>query len=63
MGKLVLGRHKDEQILIGDNIVITIVSIEKDNVRIGIEAPPEIPVHRKEVADAIERDGKNKDPD
>lgn len=50
---LVLTRHRNEQILIGDNVVITIVDIRGDKVRLGIEAPREIPVHRQEVADRI----------
>ena len=50
---LVLSRQRDESIIIGDNIVITIVDIRGDKVRLGIQAPTEIPVHRKEVHDAI----------
>ncbi len=46
---LVLSRHRDEEILIGDNIVITVVDIRGDKVRLGIEAPKEVPVHRREV--------------
>jgi carbon storage regulator len=53
---LVLSRQRDESIIIGDNIVITIVDIRGDNVRLGIEAPTEIPVHRQEVYDAIQRE-------
>ena len=53
---LVLSRQRDESIIIGDNIVITIVDIRGDKVRLGIEAPREIPVHRQEVYDAIQRD-------
>jgi carbon storage regulator len=51
---LVLSRQRDESIIIGDNIVITIVDIRGDKVRLGIEAPREIPVHRQEVYDAIQ---------
>lgn len=51
---LVLTRKKDEQLLIGDGIVITIVEIRGDRVRLGIEAPREVPVHRKEVLEAIQ---------
>ena len=46
---LVLSRQKDQTIMIGDNIEITIVDVRGDKVRIGITAPSEIPVHRKEV--------------
>ncbi|MEX1997047.1 MAG: carbon storage regulator CsrA [Candidatus Andersenbacteria bacterium] len=52
---LVLSRQRDESIMIGDNIVITIVDIRGDKVRLGIEAPTEIPVHRLEVYEAIQR--------
>ena len=52
---LVLSRQRDESIVIGDNIVITIVDIRGDKVRLGIQAPVEIPVHRQEVYDAIRR--------
>jgi carbon storage regulator len=53
---LVLSRQRDESIIIGDNIVITIVDIRGDKVRLGIEAPQEIPVHRQEVYEAIQRE-------
>jgi carbon storage regulator len=54
---LVLSRHRDESIIIGDNIVITVVDIRGDKVRLGIEAPKEVTVHRQEVYDAIQREG------
>lgn len=54
---LVLSRQRDESIIIGDNVVITIVDIRGDKVRLGIQAPTEIPVHRQEVYDAIRREG------
>lgn len=53
---LVLSRQRDESIIIGDNIVITIVDIRGDKVRLGINAPTEIPVHRQEVYEAIRRE-------
>ncbi len=53
---LVLSRHRDESIMIGDDIVITVVDIRGDKVRLGIDAPQEIPVHRQEVYDAIKRE-------
>lgn len=53
---LVLSRQRDESIIIGDNIVITVVDIRGDKVRLGIAAPPEIPVHRQEVYEAIQRE-------
>ncbi len=50
---LVLSRQRDETIMIGDDIEITIVDIRGDKVRLGINAPTRIAVHRKEVYDAI----------
>ena len=55
---LVLSRQRDESIMIGDNVQITIVDIRGDKVRLGIVAPAEIPVHRKEVYDAIQRENR-----
>jgi carbon storage regulator len=54
---LVLSRHRDETIMIGDDIVITIVDIRGDKVRLGIQAPTHVPVHRQEVYEAIKREG------
>ncbi len=54
---LVLSRKKNEQIVIADTITITIVEIRGDKVRIGIEAPEDVTVHRQEVWDAIRREG------
>lgn len=53
---LVLSRHRDESIIIGDDVVITIVDIRGDKVRLGINAPQDIPVHRREVYEAIQRE-------
>ena len=53
---LVLSRQRDESIIIGDNIVITVVDIRGDKVRLGIQAPTEVPVHRQEVYEAIKRE-------
>ena len=53
---LVLSRQRDESIIIGDNIVVTIVDIRGDKVRLGIQAPSEVPVHRREVFEAIRRE-------
>lgn len=52
---LVLARKLNECIIIGDNIVVTVVQIRGDKVRLGIEAPKEVTVHRREVYDAIRR--------
>jgi carbon storage regulator len=53
---LVLARKRDESIIIGDDIVIKIIDIREDTVRLGIEAPKEISVHREEVYEAIKRE-------
>jgi carbon storage regulator len=53
---LVLSRQRDESIVIGDNIVVTVVDVRGDKVRLGIEAPREVSVHRREVYDAIQRE-------
>ena len=53
---LVLSRHRDESIMIGDDVVVTIVDIRGDKVRLGIAAPQDIPVHRQEVYEAIKRE-------
>jgi len=50
---LVLSRKRDEQIVIDGDIVITIVDVRGDKVRIGIQAPPQVPVHRAEVYQAL----------
>lgn len=55
---LVLSRQRDESIIIGDNVVITVVDVRGDKVRLGIDAPTEIPVHRREVYEAIQRENR-----
>jgi carbon storage regulator len=52
---LVLSRKKNESIVINDDITIVVVEIRGDKVRLGIEAPKAVPVHRREVFDAIHR--------
>ena len=52
---LVLSRKKNESIVINDDITIVVVEIRGDKVRLGVEAPKEVPVHRREVFDAIHR--------
>lgn len=52
---LVLSRKTEQKIVINNDIVITVVEIRGDKVRLGIEAPPEVPVHRREVYDAIQK--------
>ncbi len=53
---LVLSRQRDETIMIGDEVEITVVDIRGDKVRLGITAPRHIQVHRKEVYEAIKRE-------
>jgi carbon storage regulator len=53
---LVLSRQRDESIMIGDDVEITIVDVRGDKVRLGITAPREIPVHRREIYDTIQRE-------
>ena len=55
---LVLSRQRDETIMIGDDIEVTVVDIRGDKVRLGINAPKSISVHRKEVYDAIRRENR-----
>ena len=50
---LVLSRKRNESIVIDDNILITVVDVRGDKVRIGIQAPREVPIHRSEVHEAI----------
>jgi carbon storage regulator len=52
---LVLSRKKNESIIINNDITIVVVEIRGDKVRLGVEAPKEVPVHRREVYDAIKR--------
>ena len=52
---LVLSRKKNESIVINNDITVVVVEIRGDKVRLGVEAPKEVPVHRKEVYDAIQR--------
>ncbi len=55
---LVLSRQRDESIIIGDNVVITVVDVRGDKVKLGIDAPREISVHRREVYEAIQRENR-----
>ena len=55
---LVLSRKVNQRIMIGDDIVVTIVDIRGDKVRLGIDAPSTIPVHRQEVFEAIQRENR-----
>jgi carbon storage regulator len=59
---LVLSRYRDESIYIGDDVVITVVDIRGDRVRIGVQAPPNVSVHRQEVYEAIKNETKEPRP-
>ncbi|MDD5751184.1 MAG: carbon storage regulator CsrA [Candidatus Peribacteraceae bacterium] len=54
-----LSRKKNESIVIDNDITIVVVEIRGDKVRLGVEAPKEVPVHRREVFDAIRRNEEN----
>ena len=60
LNMLVLSRQKDESIIIGDDVEITIVDVRGDKVRLGINAPRSISVHRKEIYEAIQREKEQK---
>ena len=55
---LVLSRKKDESIIIGDDVVITVVDIKGEQVKIGVTAPKSVSIHRKEVYEAIQKENK-----
>ena len=54
---LILSRKKNESIVINEDVTVVVVEIRGDKVRLGVEAPKEVPVHRREVFDAIHRNG------
>lgn len=56
---LVLSRKKNEMVMIGNDIRLVVVEIRGDKVRLGIDAPVEVPVHRREVFDALHRNDKH----
>lgn len=58
---LVLGRKTGQQIVLGDDITVTVVKIESNWVRLGIEAPAEVPIHRKEIRERIQRESEAPD--
>lgn len=55
---LVLSRKRDESIVINNDIIVTVIEVRGDKVRLGIEAPTEVPVHRMEVYEALKRQGR-----
>jgi len=58
---LVLSRKKNESIIINNDITVVVVEIRGDKVRLGVEAPKEVPVHRREVYEAIKRNEQSKE--
>lgn len=52
---LVLSRKRNESVVINDQIVVTVIEVRGDKVRLGIQAPRDVPIHRSEVMDAIQR--------
>ena len=60
---LVLSRKKNESIIINDNITVTVIEIRGDKVRLGIEAPKDVTVHRREVYEAIQNQAKSHELD
>ena len=59
---LILTRHPSESILIGPDVIVTVLAIRGDQVRIGISAPKDIPVHREEIAERIRQEQANRVP-
>jgi len=57
IGNLVLSRHRDESIVIGGEVTVTVVDIRGDKVRLAVNAPQQTTVHRREVYEAIKRGG------
>lgn len=57
---LVLSRNKNQSIMIGDDVVVTVLGISKHQVRLGISAPLEVAVHREEIFDKIKLEGDNR---
>lgn len=58
---LVLSRKKNETIVINDSITVTVIEIRGDKVRLGIEAPKDVTVHRREVYEAIQNQARSED--
>ncbi|ANA79780.1 carbon storage regulator [Paenibacillus vortex V453] len=56
---LILSRNKGQKIMLNDNIILSVIEINGDQVRIGIEAPPNVTIYREEIYDAIQRQNKD----
>ncbi|MEJ2756528.1 MAG: carbon storage regulator CsrA [Gammaproteobacteria bacterium] len=59
---LILTRRQGETLMIGDEITVTVLSVKGNQVRIGVEAPKHVPVHRKEIWDRIQKEKADGDP-
>jgi carbon storage regulator len=59
---LILSRKLNESIVINGQIVVKVLRIDKDTVKLGIQAPPEIPVHREEIHEAILKNNRSATP-
>ena len=58
---LALTRKSGEKVLIGEDIIVTVIAISGNRVKIGVEAPSEVPIHREELRTAIKTQGRNHD--
>jgi len=58
---LILTRRQGETLMIGDDVTVTVLSVKGNQVRIGVEAPKHVPVHRKEIWDRIQREKEEND--
>lgn len=60
---LILSRYADERIRIGDDVIVTVVEIRGDKVRLGVDAPREVPVHREEIFQKLAAENRKENED